>query len=117
MPRNTVVDEFMKKLDHPLMTELELVRNVILGASDKIEEDIKWSSPTFMYQGNLASIVVRTKKRIQLLFHSGAGLPNPDGLLEGEGATVRYANFNDLADIKRRQKALEAVVKAWVKSR
>jgi len=117
MPRNPTVDAFMRKLDHPLKSELELVRDIILGASDKMDEDIKWSSPTFVYQGNLASLVVRTKKRVQLLFHSGASLPNPDGLLEGDGATVRYANFADLSEIKRKKKALEAIVKAWVKSR
>jgi len=117
MPRNRAVDAFMSKLDHPLKAELELVREIILGASDKMDEAIKWSSPTFMYQGNLASLVVRTKKRIQVLFHNGASLPNPAGLLEGDGATVRYANFEDAADIRRKQKALEALVKAWVKSR
>ena len=117
MPRNPTVDAFMNKLDHPLKAELELVREIILGASDKLEEAVKWSSPTFMYQGNLASLVVRTKKRVQLLFHSGASLPNPADLLEGDGETVRYANFEDAADIRRKQKALVAVVKAWVKSR
>jgi hypothetical protein len=117
MPRNPTIDAFMNRLDHPLQAELELVRAIILGASDKIEEDIKWSSPTFMYKGNLASMVVRTKKQVQLLFHSGASLPNPAGLLEGDGETVRYANFADMADIKRKRKALETLVRAWVKSR
>jgi hypothetical protein len=96
---------------------LEQVRAIILGANAKIQEDLKWSSPTFMYRGNLASLVVRTKKQVQLLFHSGASLPNPHGLLEGDGETVRYANFSDAADIRRKRKALEAVVRAWVKTR
>ncbi len=69
MPRNPVVDEFMTSLNHPYKAELEKLREIILGANSKIEEDIKWKCPTFVYNGNMASIVVRTKSHVQLMFH------------------------------------------------
>jgi uncharacterized protein YdeI (YjbR/CyaY-like superfamily) len=115
MPRNPVVDEFMSSLDHPHKAEIEELREIILGVSSKIEEDIKWKSPTFMFQGNIASIVVRTKSHAQLMFHNGAALEEDSGLLEGEGQQVRYARFQDMAEVRKKRKALEAVIKQWIR--
>jgi uncharacterized protein YdeI (YjbR/CyaY-like superfamily) len=115
MPRNPVVDEFMSNLNHPYKVEIERLREIILGASSKIEEDIKWKCPTFMYNGNIASLVVRTKQHAQLMFHDGAMLRDETGLLEGEGQQVRYARFQNIAEVRQKRKALEAVIKQWVK--
>ena len=115
MPRNPEVDAFLADIDHPLKAELESIRTTILRASPWIEEGIKWKSPTFMYRGNMASIDPRSKKHVLLMFHSGAGLDDPNGLLEGDGNVARYVRFTDAADVKRKQRALAAVVRAWVK--
>jgi uncharacterized protein YdeI (YjbR/CyaY-like superfamily) len=115
MPRNPVVDEFMTGLNHLYKAEIEKFREIILGANSKIEEDIKWKCPTFVYKGNMASIVVRTKSHVQLMFHTGAALKNDTGLLEGDGQQVRFARFENMAEVKQKRKALEAIVKKWVK--
>lgn len=46
----------MTNLNHPYKAEIERLREIILGASSKIEEDIKWKCPTFMYKGNIRGI-------------------------------------------------------------
>jgi uncharacterized protein YdeI (YjbR/CyaY-like superfamily) len=115
MPRNPVVDDFLTNLNHPYKPEIEKLREIILGANRKIEEDIKWKCPTFVYHGNLASIVVRTKSHVQLMFHTGATLPDDTGLLEGDGPQVRFARFQNMAEVRQKRKALEAVVRKWVK--
>ncbi len=115
MPRNPAVDRFIASLKHPYNAEIEKLREIILGANNKIEEDIKWKCPTFVYNGNIASIVVRTKSHVQLMFHAGAILKDDTGLLEGEGKQVRFARFQNMAEVKQKRKALEAVVKKWVK--
>ena len=115
MPRNPIVDTFMKNLNHPYKAEIQKIREIILGASSKIEEDLKWKSPTFIYNGNMASLVVRTKKHAQLMFHTGATINDNTGLLEGDGKEVRFARFQNLAEVKQKRKALEAVVREWVK--
>ena len=115
MPRNPVVDKFMTGLDHPYKAEIEKLREIILGANSQIEEDIKWKCPTFVYSGNIASIVVRTRSHVQLMFHTGAALKDGTGLLEGDGQQVRFARFQNMAEVKQKRKALEAVVRKWVK--
>jgi len=115
MPRNSDVDNFISALNHPHKAEMEKLREIILGVDDKIEEAIKWKCPTFMYRGNIASIVVRTKSHAQVMFHLGAMLKDDTGLLEGEGEQVRYARFQNMAEVEQKQKALEAAIQQWIK--
>jgi len=115
MNKNAEVDAYLKKKNHPLTDEINRVREIILSVDDKIEETIKWSSPTFMYKGNIASYYMNAKKLVSLMFHTGASVPDPHGLLAGEGSTSRVARFTDVADIEKKKKALEAVIKEWIK--
>lgn len=108
------VEVFMAKLEHPYKAELEALRTIILGVDNAIEESIKWSCPTFSYGGVMASLVVRTKKCAQVMFHKGAQLKKGRGLLWGDGKEVRHANFEDMASIRRNKKKLEAVIKEWI---
>jgi hypothetical protein len=107
------VDTFVKGLKHPLEDAIQLVRKTVLGADKRITEGIKWKSPTFMYQGNIASIDPRSKKHVSLMFHQGAALPGKHPLLEGGGETVRYMRFADLDEVKKHCADIEKAVKAW----
>ncbi len=113
--RNPKVDALIKAKKNPLTGEIQRVREIILGVSDKIEEDVKWSAPTFMYKGNIASFYMNSKKHVSLVFHNGASISDKYGLLEGEGNVSRVAKFLDINDIEKKQKALQAVVKEWIK--
>ena len=113
MPRSPEVDAWFKELDHPLKDAMLEARKAILGADRRITETIKWKSPTFIYEGNIASIEPRAKKQVSVLFHQGASLPGKHPLLEGGGGTVRYMRFADLGDVKAKRKDLQAAVQAW----
>ena len=115
MKTNPEVDQFLENKQHPLTEEINEVRKIILATDERIEETIKWSSPTFMYKGNIASFFMNAKKFVSLMFHKGATINDKNGLLEGDGKEARVARFNDMADIKKKKKALEAVIKEWIK--
>ena len=100
-----------------MTAEMQRIREIILGANDKMEEDIKWSAPTFMYKGNMASFFMNTKNSVSLLFHYGARIGDKSGLLEGDGKVARVARFTDMKDIEKKTKKLEGVVKSWMKMR
>ncbi len=110
---NPEVDEWFDKLDHPLKSTMQLVRSVILSADERITESIKWSAPTFTYQGNLASFQPKSKRFVSLMFHRGSEIPGSHPDLEGEGALVRVMRFDDDADVEAHRGALEAVVHVW----
>lgn len=109
------VDEFMAKLDHPLKAEMQAVREIILKADGRMTETVKWGGPTFMFNGNMATINPKAKKFVNLFFQTGAILPDRHGILEGEAAQVRTAHFNNLADVEAKADALRAVVQDWIK--
>src|SRR5688572_4046561 len=115
MPKNPLVDAYLKKKNHPMNAEIQRVRDIILATNKDIEETIKWSSPTFMYKGNMASYFMNAKKHVSLMFHKGALIKDKSGLLEGEGKEGRVAKFESMAAIEKRKKDLQAVVKGWIK--
>ena len=59
----------------------------------------------------------RAKGYVNLTFHNGAELNDPLGLLEGTGEKVRIAKFKDFAEIKQKKRALEMVIKEYMKSK
>jgi hypothetical protein len=107
------VDAWFGHLDHPLKAEMLEVRRIILKTDKRIGETIKWKSPTFVFEGNMASIDPRAKKHVNLMFHLGASLPGKHPELEGGGGTVRYMRFADSADVKKKRADVEAAVQAW----
>ena len=79
MNKNPKVDEYLSQKDHPLNAEIQKVRTIILQAHPGMEETIKWSSPTFMYKGNIASFFMNAKKQVSLMFHKGALINDSSG--------------------------------------
>lgn len=70
-------------------------------------------SPTFMFQGNIASFNPRSKKHVSLMFHTGAQIPGDPVGLEGGGETSRYMTFEDAAAVEAKRADLEAIIRAW----
>jgi hypothetical protein len=117
MNENPEVAAWLDELDHPLLDVILAVRMVILDADHRITETIKWKSPTFMYEGNLASIDPKARKHVAVLFHRGAEIPGEHPLLQGEGKLARYARFADLGSVERGRAGLAAIVQAWCDAR
>ncbi len=115
-----VVDAYMRDLDHPFKAEMEAVRAIILGASRKVSERIKWNALAFHYEAaDLAAFNPRASEcaHLILMFPGGAGVPAKSALLEGKAKDRREAKFLNLEDLQSKKKALEKLVKDWVKLR
>ncbi len=111
------MDAWFETYDNPQKVLVQAVREVILDVDDRMSEAIKWKAPTFMFRGNLASFYPRSTKHVALMFHTGATLPDPTGLLEGEGDTSRVARFTDTDDLAAKADALRDLVRAWIRSK
>ncbi len=111
------VDNWFRSFEHPLKNTMLRVRDIILKADSRMDECIKWSSPTFTYEGNLASFNPRAKAHVSLMFHTGATIPGDHPLLQGGGGTARYMTFADISEAEARRGALQAVVRSWIESK
>ena len=116
MASNPEVDAWFDEYEHPAKDAMLRVRAIILS-DPRISETIKWKSPTFMYEGNMASFNPRTKAHVSLMFHTGASIPGAHELLQGGGETARYVRFDDLAAVEAAEAQLLAIVDAWCGSR
>jgi hypothetical protein len=110
---NPEVEAWFEAYDNPVKPVMERVREILLAADPRLGEVVKWSTPTFVYKGNLASFQPRAKRFVSLLFHAGASIPGSHPILEGGGETARYARIGDLAAAEASVPALQAVVRAW----
>ncbi len=115
MKFNPEVDEYLQKKAHPLTAEIQRIREIIMDSDERIEETIKWSSPTFMYKGNIASYFMNAKKNVSLMFHKGATINDKSGLLEGDGKEARTAKFTSMEDIESKKEALKSAIREWIR--
>lgn len=111
-----VVDAYMRDVDHPFKAEMEALRQIILGASSKISERIKWNAPSFFYKEDLGAFNPRATEfaHLILLFPGGAGMQDDGELLEGQHKDRREAKFHNMAEVVAKKPALEKLIKRWV---
>jgi hypothetical protein len=113
MNENPEVRAWLDELDHPLLDVIEATRKVFLEADDRVTETIKWKSPTFMFEGNIASIDPKAKKHVTVLFHRGAEIPGDHPELEGGGKLARYIRYPDLDSVATGKAGLASIVRDW----
>src|ERR1700745_2453578 len=90
------VDAYMQQLKHPMVKEIEALRQIILSTNKEIGEEIKWNAPTFFYTGKMKPFDPKEYKRyiivfnlykkdsVLLVFPTGAVVNDKTGLLEGK---------------------------------
>ena len=121
------VTAHINKLGPELSKPIQYLRELILATDKEIGERIKWNNPSFYYTGEMKPFDPKEYKRemivcnlhkgrIMLVFPSGAKVKDTSGLLEGDYKDGRrLVIFKDLDDIKSKEKALQKVIKAWLK--
>jgi hypothetical protein len=125
--RDASVELFMQELDHPLKSELEAIRQLILGVSPEIREGIKWNSPSFRTTDWFATMNVHGRDgrpRIRLVLHTGANvkasattglkITDPSGLLKWLAKDRCLVEIDDAKDLRVKQGALRRILRAWV---
>jgi uncharacterized protein YdeI (YjbR/CyaY-like superfamily) len=110
------VNEFMNKLEHPLKTEIEAVRKIIMNANSKIQERIKWNAPSYYFKKDMAAFNPRAKDYVHLIFifHDGIMINDRSGILEGDYKDRRMVKLYDMADVMSKKAALQKLVNDWI---
>ena len=121
------VTAHIKKLDTAVGKIVQTLRGIILSTDKEIGERIKWNNPSFYYTGEMKpfdpkeykreiAVFNLFKNRIMLVFPGGAKINNPSGLLEGDYKDGRRITiFKDLDDVRAKEKALQIIIKDWLK--
>lgn len=110
------VDDYMEKLEHPFKQEVERLRSIILNANPKLQERVKWNSPSFYFVKDLAAFNLRASGYVQIIFIFYDGnMIEDSSLLQGSWKDRREARFYSMDDIEAKQPALEQFVNNWIK--
>lgn len=123
-----IVNDFLKKLNHPLKHVVEYLRTVILSADKSIGEGIYWNAPTFYYTGKMKPFEPKEYKRyivgfnfykqdtLRLIFLRGADAFDPNGLLTGNFKDKRkLASFQNIEQVKKAEIHLIKIIKDLIK--
>jgi hypothetical protein len=121
---NIEVTEFLDAQNHPLRTEIEKLRQLILSAEGNLIENVKWNGPNYSVgDDDRITMKIQPPKNIQLIFHRGAKvkkqpanklIQDNSGLLLWKENDRAVATFKNTADIESSQKDIVKIVKEWV---
>jgi uncharacterized protein YdeI (YjbR/CyaY-like superfamily) len=106
------VDQFLDKASN-WKQEMTLLREIILDNKD-LTEDYKWMHPCYTLQGKNVVLIHGFKDYCALLFHKGALLKDPEGILIQQTVNVQSARqmrFTGVNQIKQQK----AVIKDYIK--
>ena len=116
------VARYLAALAHPLKPLVEALRTIILGADKRIAEGIKWNVPGFYAGEWFATFDLRSKERIQIVFHRGAKAKRvgKTRYVKDTGSILHWitndrctAEFVSKKDVADKAAALAGVVAEW----
>lgn len=90
--RASDVEAWLTALPDDQRLQVGQLADLIRATLDDVEEAVKWGRLTFTVDGNWhhwLCAIGATKTETKLMFHKGALLDDPSGLLEGEGRYLR----------------------------
>ncbi|MDP2310830.1 MAG: DUF1801 domain-containing protein [Pseudomonadota bacterium] len=118
------VSALMLALEHPLEAEIAAVRQIVLGVDPRIEEAVKWNAPSFRTTEFFATVHLRSRDSVQLVFHTGAkarDLPGgavrldvPSDLVRWLGKDRCLVTLGTAAEIDARRPAFESLIRQWI---
>ena len=108
---NQKVDAFLKRQDK-WRPEFEKLRALLLDSG--LTEELKWGQPCYALDGKNVALIHGFKKYCAILFHKGALLTDPKGVLIQQTKNVQAARqirFTSAQEVTK----LEKTVKAYVR--
>jgi hypothetical protein len=123
---NSEVTNFLDELNHPCRMEIELLRQCILTANNKLTENIKWNGPNYCFEkGDRITMRIHPikTKQIQVIFHSGAKVQEQPkekliqkhfDILTWKTNDRAVATFKNMQDIENGKTDLIKIINEWI---
>jgi hypothetical protein len=105
------VDDYLAAVPESLRDVAAALRAAVRAAAPEAVESIKWGQPVYDAGGPFAALKAYPRW-ITLTFWRGAAIPDPEGLLEGDGDRMRHARFGAVSEV--RADAIAALIRSAV---
>ncbi|MET3613777.1 uncharacterized protein YdeI (YjbR/CyaY-like superfamily) [Rhizobium aquaticum] len=109
-PTNPKVDAYLQRIDR-WRAEWAALRAILLECP--LTEDLKWGVPCYTLDGKNVVLIHGFKDYCALLFHKGALMQDPEGILIQQTDNVQSARqirFTSLDEIQRMQNLLKTYI-------
>lgn len=109
-PANPKVDAYLRRNER-WQAEMTALRNLLLECP--LVEDLKWGVPCYTLDGKNVVLIHAFKEYCALLFHKGALMKDPDGVLIQQTENVQSARqirFTSLEETQRMQNLVKSYV-------
>jgi uncharacterized protein YdeI (YjbR/CyaY-like superfamily) len=109
---NPKVNRFLDKATR-WKDEMTLLREIVLDLN-QLEEDYKWMHPCYTFNGKNVVLIHGFKEYCALLFHKGALLKDPKGILIRQTENVQSARqlrFTDINQIQKQKNTIKSYIK------
>lgn len=93
---------------HAWSAELLAVRSLVLESG--LEEAMKWGSPCYLVDGQVAIMLAARREACVLSFFRGAMLDDPEGILELPGPNSRLGRVLRLTSLNQLERAKPAIL-------
>jgi hypothetical protein len=106
---------YFETLEEPRRSIAYALHARFAAAGPHLAQRSRWGYPAFVGNADVASIAGAGKAKnahVHLQLFKGAALPNPDGLIEGTGKSMRHIKFRALSDVER--PGVDAAIRAAV---
>jgi uncharacterized protein YdeI (YjbR/CyaY-like superfamily) len=113
---NPKVDAFLKRADK-WRPEFEKLREVLLDAG--LTEDLKWGQPCYALGDKNIALIHGFKEYCAILFHKGALLKDPEGILIQQTPNVQSARqirFTSVLEVTKQKKTLKAYLREAIEN-
>jgi hypothetical protein len=95
------IDEYVEKKGTKLIPIAKGLRRLMKKTVAEVKESVNaWKIPTFESNGPMCFFMLG-KNHVSFGFLRGTALPDPEGLLEGTGKSLRHVKLRALEDLKR----------------
>ena len=122
--QNIDVTKFLDGQDHPYRNEIEQLRLIILGANNKLTENIKWNGPNYSFASeDRITMRIQPPRQVQLIFHRGAKVKEQPkdkliredfGILTWKENDRAIATFKNMQEIENSKTILTKIVTEWI---
>jgi len=113
--KNAEIDRWFREKKPKGEPAMQRVREIILGADDRMIERVQYGTITFACKDNMASFVQVANKHVTLMFNRGQLIQDKakHPHLEGTGPNARFMRFADLKEAADRAAELRDLTQRW----
>lgn len=126
MNKHKTLAEFLADQTPDKLVQINKIRDLIVEVEPRLEENIKWNAPNYVYKGEdrITFNLMNKQNKVKLVIHMGASkkenkkgnpvLANDEKIVDWNSDIRGTITFEDISDIEAKTESLKKVIRSWI---